>query len=322
MGSFHAGGRSAYHLVVDSNSIPAAPRPCRVISTPHGELRFGSRCLIMGILNVTPDSFSDGGRYLDPAAALDRAGQMVREGVDVIDIGGESTRPGSRGVSDAEQMARVLPAIEAIRRGGIAVPISIDTQSAQVAAAALDAGTDIVNDVSGARHDAGMPALLARSAAPFIIMHMLGTPEAMQAEPRYADVVAEVGEFFLQRDACLAAAGVDVERNMMVDPGIGFGKTLEHNLSLIRASAAAYGERWPVVIGASRKGFIGRILSESADGVTPAPASMEVQFGTAATVAHAALSGIDMVRIHDVAQMRSVVDICQRICSEDGAAGA
>lgn len=258
----------------------------------------------MGVLNVTPDSFSDGGHYFDPVAAIARAEAMAAEGADVIDIGGESTRPGAPPVSDDEQIDRVLPVIRGARSRGVSLPISIDTRSARVAAAALEAGADIVNDISGARADGDMPRLLAEWNVPFVIMHMQGTPETMQAAPRYEDVVADVGAFFDERAQALAAAGVKVGEKMIVDPGIGFGKTLEHNLSLLRA-AATYGKKWPVIVGTSRKSFLGRLLNE------PDPERRLI--GTAATVAHSALTGVDMVRVHDVAEMRQVVEVCWRL---------
>ena len=276
----------------------------RIYPTAHGDIVFGDRCLIMGVLNLTPDSFSDGGRYLNPTAAVARAVAIQDEGADLIDVGAESTRPGSASVSDAIQIERVVPVIRRSRDKGVANPISIDTRSAVVAAAALDAGADIVNDVSGARDDPDMTRLWAERGVPFIIMHMLGTPATMQKKPFYEDVVAEVGAFFEQRAAALSAAGVDVDARMWVDPGIGFGKTLEHNLALIR-TAAGYGEKWPVVVGASRKRLLGEILNE--------PDPQQRLMGTAATVAHAALTGVDMVRVHDVKAMRQVVDVCRAI---------
>lgn len=265
---------------------------------------FGGRCLIMGVLNVTPDSFSDAGMYLDPAAAVERALAMAADGADVIDIGAESTRPGAKPISEQQQIERAIPILTQARDRGLSLPISIDTRSARVTEAALDAGADIINDVSAARHDPQMPRLLAGRGVPFVIMHMQGSPQTMQAAPHYENVVAEVAAFFEQRADALTAAGVDVSAKMIVDPGIGFGKTLEHNLALLRA-AAGYGHHWPVVVGPSRKRFLGEILNE--------PDPSKRVFGTAATVAHAALSGVDMVRVHDVKAMRQVVEVCQAI---------
>lgn len=257
----------------------------------------------MGVLNVTPDSFSDGGRFLDPAAAVALAQRMVAEGADLLDIGGESTRPGSQAVSGEEQLRRILPVIGGMRRAGVSLPLSIDTRLSRVAEAAVAAGVDIVNDISAARHDPAMPASLARLGVPFIIMHMQGTPETMQQTPCYANVVAEVLAFFEARADVLSAAGVDTTL-MIVDPGIGFGKTLEHNLALLRA-APQFAARWPLLIGPSRKRFIGEILNE--------PDPRRRRMGTAAVVAHGALSGVDMVRVHDVKEMGQVVEVCWRL---------
>jgi len=273
-------------------------------STGHGDLAMGRRCLIMGIVNVTPDSFSDGGQFNSTLAAANHAIQLIDDGADVLDIGGESTRPGAEPVCAAEQIERVAPVIAAIRQQRRDVPISVDTRSAEVAAAALEAGADIVNDVSGMRDDADMPALLAQTGVPFIVMHMQGTPATMQAAPQYGDVVAEVSEFFEARADELAAAGVTVEGRMIVDPGVGFGKTFEHNLALLR-SAARLSRRFPVLVGASRKRFLGEILNE--------PDPTRRVFGTAATVAQAALTGVHLVRVHDVKAMRQVADVMAAI---------
>lgn len=277
--------------------------PRRILDTPHGPLAFGQRCLIMGILNVTPDSFSDGGLHVETQAAVARALEIAAEGGDVIDIGGESTRPGSEPVAPKEQIRRIIPVIREARARGLTAPVSVDTRSASVAEAALDAGADMVNDISGVRDDPAMSSLLAERRVPFVAMHMQGAPGTMQTAPRYADVVAEVAEFFVARAESLASAGVDVDR-MIVDPGIGFGKNLEHNLALLR-SIRSFGVRWPVLVGPSRKRFLGELLDE------PDPAGRLM--GTAAAVAYAALSGADMIRVHDVKAMRQVVAVCEAI---------
>lgn len=277
--------------------------PSVTYSTAHGPLVFGPRCLIMGILNVTPDSFSDGGRFAKVDDAVARALELAAQGADVLDIGPESTRPGSTPVAPDEQIRRALPLIERARKRGLAIPISIDTRSAKVAAAALDAGADIINDVSAARHDRDMPKLLASRRVPFIIMHMQGTPETMQKHPVYANVVDEVARFFIDRAEALCDAGVDVGR-MIVDPGIGFGKTVSHNLALLR-DLQTLGGQWPILVGVSRKKFIGELSGAA----SPDDRIM----GTAAAVAHCALVGADMVRVHDVAEMRQVVRICDAI---------
>jgi dihydropteroate synthase len=260
----------------------------------------------MGILNVTPDSFSDGGLYSTTEAAVVRGREMVSEGADVLDVGGESTRPGARPVAAIEQIQRVVPVIRRMRSEGVTLPISIDTRSAAVAAAALDAGADIVNDISAARHDSDMPRLLAERRVPFVAMHMQGTPETMQLDPRYGDVVAEVRAFFIERAETLAAFGVDVSR-MMVDPGIGFGKKLEHNLALLRA-IGVFRDPWPVLIGPSRKRFIGELIGQTA---------ADRLIGTAAVVAHCALAGVDLVRVHDVEAMKSIIHVCSRLAEAE-----
>lgn len=259
----------------------------------------------MGIVNVTPDSFSDGGECLAPADAVVRICQMAAEGAHLIDIGGESTRPGSVPVPPDIQIQRIVPVIKQARIHGVGLPLSIDTQSAAVAAAALDAGGDIVNDISAARSDPAMLHLLAERRVPFILMHMQGTPHIMQDAPSYCDVVQEVSDFFVERLQTLAAAGVDT-RNVIVDPGIGFGKMLEHNLALLRA-IPIFAARWPVLIGPSRKRFIGQILNE--------PDARSRLMGTAAVVAHCALSGADIVRVHDIKEMKQVVKMCKDLRS-------
>jgi dihydropteroate synthase len=284
----------------------------KVIETSRGPLVFRGRCLVMGILNVTPDSFSDGGLYLDPAAAIEQGKKMVADGADVIDVGGESTRPGAEGVDNGVQIDRVLPVIRGLRAAGVGVPISADTQSAVVAEAALEAGADIVNDVSGMRHDPAMAALLARRRVPFVVMHMQGTPKTMQVAPRYDDVIAEIAAFFDDRAAALEQAGVDTSR-MIIDPGIGFGKTMEHNLTILREIRRFIG-RWPVMVGASRKRFIGQMLSgkEAPRDAAADGSRGELLAGTMAVAMHCALAGVSLVRVHDVFEIRRIVQSLNR----------
>ncbi len=270
-----------------------------VLETRHGSLLFGERCLVMGILNVTPDSFSDGGRFLDAATAVEHGRRMAAHGADGIDVGGESTRPGSEGVNDDIQMERVVPVIRGLRQADVSVPISIDTQSAVVAAAALEAGADIVNDVSGIRHDPAISELLARTGVPFVVMHMQGTPATMQTNPHYDDVVAEIMAFFEERVAALKRAGVDTKR-MIVDPGIGFGKTTEHNLTILREIRRFAGS-WPVMVGPSRKRFIREWVGAD-----------DRSAGTLAVAMHCALAGVSMVRVHEVGAIRRVVESLNR----------
>jgi dihydropteroate synthase len=261
----------------------------------------------MGILNVTPDSFSDGGMHFDRTVAIDAALRMHEDGASIIDIGGESTRPGSNEVAIDEELERVVPVIEAIRKRSD-VRISIDTRKARVAAAALDAGANIINDVSALRHDAGMRPLAAKRGVPVILMHMRGEPRTMQENPQYDDVVRDVArELEMWRDEAVAA-GVD-PANVLVDPGIGFGKTFDHNLELL-ARCAEFTRIAPVVIGASRKGFIGHL--------TGRPGGASRMAGSLATVAAAHRGGAAIVRVHDV---RETVDFL-KVLNAIGARGA
>ena len=271
-----------------------------ILYTAHGILTLGRRCLVVGILNVTPDSFSDGGSYPSTANAVRRGREIVAQGADVIDIGGESTRPGAEPVPPTTQLERILPVISELRAAGVNLPISVDTQSAQVAEAALQSGADIVNDISAARSDPEMKGLLAQCGAPVVIMHMQGTPQTMQRAPYYVDVVAEIRTFIEDRVADLEASGLDPAR-IIIDPGIGFGKTVEHNLEIIRRIADFRG-RFPVMVGPSRKAFIGKITQDAEP--------QDRLMGTAAVVAHCALAGVEMVRIHDVREIRQVTDVC------------
>src|SRR5437763_359434 len=210
----------------------------------------------MGIVNVTPDSFSDGGLFLDPARAIEHGKRLIEEGAAIVDVGGESTRPGAEPVPEAEELRRVMPVVEAL--AGAGAEISIDTTKAEVARRALEAGATIVNDVSALRFDPGLAALTAEAGATCVLMHMLGEPKTMQADPRYDDVVDDVKAFLAQRVEAAIDAGID-ERRLHVDPGIGFGKTLEHNLELLRRLDEIVALGLPVVLGTSRKSFLGRL---------------------------------------------------------------
>jgi dihydropteroate synthase len=226
------------------------------------EIDLSRRARVMGIINATPDSFSDGGSFLDPQAALAHGLQMVAEGAEILDIGGESTRPGAQSVEADEEICRVLPVIQALRREN-QVLLSIDTSKAAVAEAALDAGADIINDVTGLRGDPDMPALAASSKAGIVIMHMQGQPRTMQVAPTYDDVVEEVGNFFRQALARSVACGIDPMR-IALDPGIGFGKTPEHNRRLLAELSAFLEFGRPLLVGASRKSFLGWLAGSSA----------------------------------------------------------
>ena len=267
------------------------------------------RPLVMGVLNATPDSFSDGGRFVDPARAADRAVAMLAEGADLIDVGGESTRPGSSPVAEVEQVARVVPVIRAIlAAAGRPVVCSVDTTRSAVAAAALDAGAAVVNDVSAGRDDAALLPLVAARGVPVVLMHMRGTPATMQDDPQYEDVTREVGGFLAERSAAAAAAGVARHRGL-VDPGLGFGKTDAHNLQLLREltrlSAAAGGR--PILVGISRKGFVGRI--------TGVAAAADRVYGSVATAVWSAANGAGLIRVHDVGPTVQAVRMVRAILS-------
>jgi dihydropteroate synthase len=252
---------------------------------------------LMGIVNVTPDSFSDGGRYLDPRSAIAHGLELEREGAAILDVGGESTRPGAAPVSLAEEQRRVIPVLEALATQRSGAQLSIDTAKAAVAAAALDAGATFVNDVTALRHDPDMAELVARSGADCCLMHMLGEPRTMQRNPRYQDVVGEVKAFLEARMAFAVAEGIAEER-IVLDPGIGFGKTIEHNLELLRRLNELVALGRPVSIGTSRKSFLGRLTgSEVGDRVA----------GTIATNVLAYERGARVFRVHDVAPARDAL---------------
>ncbi len=255
----------------------------------------------MGVVNVTPDSFSDGGLYLDPEAAIAHGHELAEAGADVLDVGGESTRPGAEEVSVAEELRRVVPVIEGLR--GLDARISVDTSKAAVAATALDAGAEIVNDVTALRGDSGMAALCAERGCGVVLMHMLGTPRTMQDEPHYDDVVAEVKAFLAERLDVAVAAGI-AEEQIWLDPGVGFGKTLDHNTELLRRLGELRELGRPLVVGTSRKSFIGRL-----DG---SPASERIG-GTIASSLLAAANGAGVLRVHDVAAVRQALAVAKAI---------
>ncbi len=261
------------------------------LATRHGRLDFSRRTLIMGIINATPDSFFDGGQRADPGQAIADGLAMAAGGADILDVGGESTRPGAEPVSEAEELARVLPVVRGLRRE-THLPISIDTYKSNVAKAALDAGADIVNDVSALRFDPAMAPLVAAEKVPVVLMHMQGTPQTMQNDPRYGDVVREVRDFLAAQMFEAMDAGIAQEQ-IVLDPGIGFGKTLEHNLELLRGLPALAALGRPLLVGVSRKGFIGRILN-----LDP-PGRLE---GSLAAAVAAILAGANLVRVHDVGE--------------------
>ena len=256
---------------------------------------------LMGVVNVTPDSFSDGGRYLDPTAAVEHGRRLVAEGAAILDVGGESTRPGAEAVTEEEELRRVEPVVAGLARSG--AEVSIDTSKASVAAAALDAGAAIVNDVTALRGDPEMAALCAERGATVVLMHMLGNPRTMQDEPRYDDVVAEVAAFLAERLEAAIAAGIEEER-IWLDPGIGFGKTAAHNLELLRRLGELRRLGRPLLVGTSRKSFIGRADGSPVD---------ERSGGTIASSVLAAAEGADVLRVHDVAAARQALTVAEAV---------
>lgn len=266
-------------------------------------LDFARKTHLMGVLNVTPDSFSDGGIYFDRSIAVKRAYEMVQDGADIIDIGGESTRPGSMPVSIEEEISRTIPVIEAISRN-IKVPISIDTYKAEVAKRALDAGASIVNDISGLCFDPDMPHVISMYKVPVIIMHIKGTPQNMQLNPLYEALKPEIMDCLRTSIRVALESGIS-EDKIVIDPGIGFGKTLAHNLEIIRDLQEFTLLEKPILVGPSRKAFIGRILGD-------APVSERLE-GTAAAVAIAIFNGANIIRVHDVKEMAKVVKVADAI---------
>jgi dihydropteroate synthase len=260
---------------------------------------------LMGVVNVTPDSFSDGGLFLDADAAIAHARELVGEGADIVDVGGESTRPGAEPVSADEETRRVLPVVEGIVAADIDAQVSIDTSKASVARTCLDAGASLVNDVTALRGDPEMASLVAESGAECCLMHMRGEPRTMQADPRYDDVVDDVRAFLEERMAYALREGVREER-IMLDPGIGFGKTLAHNLALLRRLDELGSLGRPLVVGTSRKSFIGRILADAAGQTEPVAAGHRLP-GTIATNVLAYERGASVFRVHDVAPVRAAL---------------
>jgi len=290
-------------------------------------LEVGERTLLMGIVNVTPDSFSDGGQFLDPAKAIEHGRRLAGEGPDILDIGGESTRPGAQPVDAQTECARVLPVIEALAKE-IAIPISIDTSKAAVARRALDAGAALLNDVTALRGDPAMAPLAAEAGAPLVLMHMQGTPRSMQENPHYDDLMSEVTAYLRQSMAIAVDAGVR-EEQLIVDPGLGFGKTLDHNLEIVRRLGELRSLGRPILLGPSRKSMIGKVLGSHLhfahggyvpnEDVTPILPVTERAFGTAALVALGIARGAHILRVHDVAQMLQVARMADAVLAPERA---
>jgi len=270
------------------------------VQLPSCRLDLGERTLIMGVLNVTPDSFSDGGDFLDARRAIERAQEMERAGADLIDVGGESTRPGSTETAAEIELARILPVLEGLR-GKLRIPVSVDTRKAQVAEAAIAAGAQIINDVSGLHHDPGLADVAARLGVPLILMHMRGEPLTMQKKPFARDVMKDVTSGLRVSIKKALAAGVR-KSQIIIDPGIGFGKIFEQNYELLRKLPELAKLGYPLLVGTSRKGFLGATLAR--DGKAAAPA--ERLWATAATVTASILGGAHITRVHDVAEMAQV----------------
>jgi dihydropteroate synthase len=269
-------------------------------------LNLGRRTHIMGVLNVTPDSFSDRKHFLEPAAAILHAKRMEAEGADIIDIGAESSRPGSEPVSVREELSRLIPVLRELVNE-VAVPISIDTYKAKVAEAALDSGAHMINDISGLHFDPDMASVVARYKAAVVVMHIKGTPKDMQCKPVYDNLVQEIIDYLDQSLALADEAGIDPEQ-IIVDPGIGFGKTVRHNLQIINRLSEFKVLGKPILIGTSRKSFIGRVLGLPVE---------QREEGTAASVSCSILNGANIVRVHDVAKMARVAKLTDAIKQAD-----
>lgn len=281
-----------------SRSVVAIRYPQRAVSWRLRTrcLQFSPRPLLMGIVNVTPDSFSDGGQFYDPQMAIERGLQLVEQGADLLDVGGESTRPYSTPIGAQEELRRVLPVVQALCER-TSTPVSIDTSKALVAAEAIAAGAEIINDVTGLERDSAMVPVAIKSGAGVCVMHMQGTPQTMQDNPTYRDVVEDIFEYLRGRRDALIASGLDAAR-ICVDPGIGFGKTHQHNLTLLAHCGRYHELGCPVLVGHSRKGFIGHVLSDKQADRTA---------GTIGVALALARQGIQVIRVHDVLPVRQAL---------------
>jgi dihydropteroate synthase len=278
---------------------------------PSRTLVLGERTLVMGVLNVTPDSFSDGGKFFSLADAVEGALAMQRAGADILDIGAESTRPGSRGISAAEELGRLLPLLRALR-GRLKIPISVDTQKSSVAEIVLGAGTEMLNDISGLNSDPRLGEVAARRGVPLVLMHMRGNPHTMQRLPFAKDVVRDVVAGLRRSVAKARRAGVR-KSQIVLDPGIGFGKSFPQNYELLAELPALAKLGYPLVVGTSRKGFLGATLARNGK---PVPSGERI-WGTAATVAGSIFNGAHIVRVHDVAEMAQVARVSDALVSAD-----
>ncbi|MCU0526854.1 MAG: dihydropteroate synthase [Elainella sp. Prado103] len=285
--------------------MPTALSPLQIRDTCF---QWGQQTYLMGVLNVTPDSFSDGGQFNTVEAALQQAEAMVEAGVHMVDIGGQSTRPQAEDVSLEEELERVVPVIQAIRQAGLTIPISVDTTKAAVAQSAVIAGADLINDISGAIFDPDMLATVADLQVPIVLMHLRGTPKTMQQLTDYEDVVEAITAFLQQRVAAARAAGIASDR-IILDPGIGFAKTFDQNLEILRRLPQLRELGLPLLVGTSRKSFIGHLLNQ--------PDPKQRLWGTAATCCAAIRGGADILRVHDVAELRDVCRVADAIWRSD-----
>ena len=297
-------------MILDRHGGCLMRRHCPAVLQPEVSTRqakdrlieFPDKPLLMGVVNVTPDSFFDGGRFLDVESAVAHALRLVEEGADLLDVGAESTRPGAEIVNEAEECRRAIPVVAAIARA-VTVPISIDTSKAVVAREALDAGAVLVNDVTALRGDPAMVDVVASVGAGIVLMHMQGTPRTMQRAPHYDDVIGEISEFFEERIRFAEAHGI-VRRQIILDPGIGFGKLLVHNLTLINQLRSFEQFECPLLVGVSQKAFLGQLVDRPVQ---------ERQWATAAAVAMAVDRGAGILRVHDVKSMKDVVEVATAI---------
>jgi dihydropteroate synthase len=279
-------------------------QPSRTLRFRKKTYPLGEKTYLMAVLNVTPDSFFDGGRFVDFDAAYKHAWEVAEQGADFLDIGGLSTRPGSEPVEEAEELRRTVPLVEKLNKENYPIPISIDTYRANVAKQALDSGAEMVNDISGLAFDPQMSALVAKHGCPVVIMHIKGTPKTMQQDPYYDDVVKEVYNYFKEKAGAAQKAGIKAE-NIILDVGIGFGKRLEDNLKLLFYHSRFKELGYPLLLGVSRKSFIGKLLGDR-----PPEGRL---YGSLAAAAWGALSGADIIRVHDVAETADVMKILQAI---------
>jgi dihydropteroate synthase len=286
-----------------------SPRKIFHLKLRSGTLTLGKRTLVMGVLNVTPDSFSDGGKFFDAKRAVQHALAMQNDGADIVDVGAESTRPGSEEISAAEELSRLLPLLERLR-GKLKIPISVDTQKATVAEMALGAGAEIINDISGLRSDPELARVAAQHGAPLILMHMRGTPRTMQKGPFARDVTRDVVSGLEQSIATAKKYGV-ARSQIVIDPGIGFGKNHAQNYELLAKLPELTKLGYPLMIGTSRKGFLGATLAKNGK---PAPVEERI-WATAATVTASILNGAHVVRVHDVAEMKQIALVTDALLS-------